>query len=143
MLLVITMHSFQTPTLINAIKLFIYFFRLKINSTTKEGKQSRDCISLDNAVAVFPAISGPFQSFQTYTCVPVLTKTIGEKLNASGANQGAFLQLSCTGEHLLFSGFNTTLFSFIAITSSVQLFTLMMLIQSRCFCTSMSIPLRC
>ena len=29
----------------------IYFFRLKIGSTTKEGKQSRACISLDNTVA--------------------------------------------------------------------------------------------
>ena len=49
--LVITVHSFCTPMLINAIKLFIYFFRLKIGSTTKEGKQSRACISLDNTVA--------------------------------------------------------------------------------------------
>ena len=58
----------------------IYLFRLKIGSTTKEGKQSRTCISLDNTVAdpaninkcslhlstFFHTISGPFQSFQTY-----------------------------------------------------------------------------
>ena len=68
-------------------------------------------ITSEHFVRIFPAISGPFQSFQTYLYVctgadqnnrsagPEKTATEAI-LTASGANQGAFLQLS-RGKHLV------------------------------------------
>ena len=112
LLIVITMYSFRTPTLINARKLFIYFFRLKIGSTTKEGKQSRACVSLDNTVTDPANINKHLSTFFSRhlralsklsniymrTGADQYNRGAGPekiaKLNASGANQGVFLQLS-------------------------------------------------
>ena len=112
LLIVITMYSFRTPTLINARKLFIYFFRLKIGSTTKEGKQSRACISLDNTVTDPANINKHLSTFfschlralsklsNRYICVQVLTKTIAAQdwKKLQSWTQGTFLQLSW-GKH--------------------------------------------
>ena len=90
----------------------IYLFRLKIGSTTKEGKQSRACISLDNTVTDPANINKHLSTF--FSChLRALSKLSNiyirtgndqnnrgagpekiAKLNTSRANQGIFLQLS-------------------------------------------------